>query len=231
MLVRASTASRWARHISTKRAGGQDNVRRSETRKRIRLIVPVLVAVCALGGATASTSMAVTSFCLPVAETPARGNRPDTQCRGARAAGLPYILIKTRIPGTNQAGTSIWCAETFENGTGNWENPDCSEGTVGKYIKVDWVPTAQITGVVPAPGARQPVKQQLKGTATLAVPAESLTIECKGSRSELAAFESQGKNHAGQGKGRISYSSCKTSVSECAVAEPIITNQVKRILL
>jgi hypothetical protein len=73
------------------------------------------------------------------------------------------------------------------------------------------------------------IKLQLKGVAKLAVPKAGVTVECNGSISEGSAINGNGTNQ-GQDKGKITYSSCKTTKSECKVAEPITTNLTKSYL-
>ncbi len=79
-------------------------------------------------------------------------------------------------------------------------------------------------------GAKQ-VKLQTKGSAVLKSPSVKLEIECKNSISEGATLEGNGSKFQGQGKGRVSYSSCKViSPTGCTVVEPIVTTSLKSYL-
>ncbi len=80
-------------------------------------------------------------------------------------------------------------------------------------------------------GTRQ-IKLQSKGVAVLKSPLAGLEIECKNSISEGATIEGS-KETQGQGKGRVSYSSCvvlKPTTAGCTVAQPIVTNPLKAYL-
>ncbi len=78
-------------------------------------------------------------------------------------------------------------------------------------------------------GSKQ-IKLQLKGGAVLKTPSLNAEIECKGSISEGATIEGNG-THQGQDKGRVTYSSCTVlKPSNCSVAEPITTKQLKSYL-
>ncbi len=74
------------------------------------------------------------------------------------------------------------------------------------------------------------IKLQLKGGAVLTTPSVSAEVECKGSVSEGATISNSPVQ--GQGKGRVTYTSCKVlkPEKECKVAEPITTNQLKTYL-
>ncbi len=75
------------------------------------------------------------------------------------------------------------------------------------------------------------IKQQLKGAAFLKAPG-TLELECKSSISEGGTIEGNGAAQ-GQGKGRVTFSSCKVLVpteNKCIVAEPITTNPLKSYL-
>lgn len=75
-------------------------------------------------------------------------------------------------------------------------------------------------------GTRQ-IKLQIKGVAVLKSPGAGLEVECKNSISEGATIEGS-KETQGQGKGRVSYSSCKVlKPTVCTVVEPIVTNPLK----
>jgi hypothetical protein len=92
-------------------------------------------------------------------------------------------------------------------------------------------PYWRVNGTRLEKGAKQ-LKLQIKGTAVLeAIPSEgeAFEIKCNNSVSEGAAIEGNLANQ-GQDKGRLIFSSCKTSISTCTVAEPIITNQTKSYL-
>jgi hypothetical protein len=73
------------------------------------------------------------------------------------------------------------------------------------------------------------LKLQLKGKAVLAVPSAGFSVECNGSISESSTINGNGTNQ-GQDKGQLTFSSCKTTLSGCTVAEPITTNQTKSFL-
>jgi len=79
-------------------------------------------------------------------------------------------------------------------------------------------------------GTRQ-IKLQAKGPAVFKLPSIKLEIECNGSVSEGATIEDGGETQ-GQAKGRVSFSSCKVLLpkTECEVAQPIVTNQLKSYL-
>lgn len=84
-------------------------------------------------------------------------------------------------------------------------------------------------------GQVRQLKLQLKGTAVLSASfsAESkVTVVCNSSVSEGATIEGQGERQ-GQGKGRITFTSCKVTkpTSGCTVVEPITTAQVKSHLV
>lgn len=78
-------------------------------------------------------------------------------------------------------------------------------------------------------GTRQ-IKLQTKGSAVLKSSSAKLEIECKNSISEGATIEGS-KETQGQGKGRVSYSSCKVILpTGCTVVEPIVTTSLKSYL-
>jgi len=73
-------------------------------------------------------------------------------------------------------------------------------------------------------GTRQ-IKLQSKGS--LVLKSTVLEIECKNSISEGATIEGSTTTQ-GQGKGRVSYSSCSVlKPTACTVAQPIVTNPLK----
>jgi hypothetical protein len=85
-------------------------------------------------------------------------------------------------------------------------------------------------------GVAKQVKLQAKGVTVLKwklAAGVATTIECHRSESEGATIEGQG-NFQGQDKGRIFFEQCKTVFNppkpECAVEEPIRTNQIKSYL-
>ncbi len=75
----------------------------------------------------------------------------------------------------------------------------------------------------------QQIKLQSKGQAALSVPSIGLEIKCNSSVSEGATIEGNGTTQ-GQGKGRITYTSCKSNAAGCTVGEPITTNPTKSYL-
>lgn len=81
-----------------------------------------------------------------------------------------------------------------------------------------------------AQGERRQIKLQTKGAAVLKTPGLSVEVECKNSISEGATIEGS-KETQGQGKGRVTYSSCAVlKPASCSVAEPITTKQLKSYL-
>jgi hypothetical protein len=190
--------------------------------RRIGLIALVLVSVTALSGAMASTSMART--CVR-AEVPRTGSWADSLCTKAQAEG-EYVKIQHLV--TN-LGAGQWCAEVEQNEKGTFKDAACTlVGEPKPYTKVWLYQHWQRNGELLAQGETKQIKLQVKGTAILSAPnLNSLTIECTNSASVGSTIESQGKDRSGQGKGRISYEKCKTNITECKVAEPILTNQIK----
>lgn len=83
-------------------------------------------------------------------------------------------------------------------------------------------------------GTRQ-IKLQLKTNGgsgaklTAETAGEPFIIECKNAISEGATIEGDGAKQ-GQGKGRIAFSSCKTSIAACFLTEPVVTNPTKSYL-
>lgn len=81
-------------------------------------------------------------------------------------------------------------------------------------------------------GTRQ-LKLQSKGALVLKSPEAKVEIECKNSISEGATIEGS-KETQGQGKGRVTYSSCvtlKPTTEGCALLKPVITtNPLKSYL-
>lgn len=73
------------------------------------------------------------------------------------------------------------------------------------------------------------IKLQNKGGAVLSLPSLKLEITCNTSISEGSTIEGNGTTQ-GQGKGRITYSSCKSNAAGCTVTEPITTNPIKSYL-
>jgi hypothetical protein len=83
-------------------------------------------------------------------------------------------------------------------------------------------------------GTVKQIKLQLKSKAAVLSAAGlgegGLEVECKNSGSEGATIENGAGQ--GQGKGRVTYSTCKVlkPTKECFVAEPITTHQIKSYL-
>lgn len=77
----------------------------------------------------------------------------------------------------------------------------------------------------------RPIKLQLKGVAVLRAETKptAFTIECGGARSEASTIGGNGTTQ-GQDKGRLTFSSCKTSLKECIAPETITTNETKSYL-
>lgn len=81
-------------------------------------------------------------------------------------------------------------------------------------------------------GETRQIKLQSKGPLVLKSAGINTEIECKNSISEGANIEGSSTKQ-GQGKGRVTYSSCtvlKPEPGKCTVAEPITTNQLKAYL-
>jgi hypothetical protein len=85
-------------------------------------------------------------------------------------------------------------------------------------------------------GMAKQVKLQAKSVTVLkgkVIAGVAAVIECHRSESEGATIEGQG-NFQGQDKGRVFFEQCKTVFTpaspECAVEEPIRTNQIKSYL-
>ncbi len=91
-------------------------------------------------------------------------------------------------------------------------------------------PYWRVAGARLEKGAKQ-IKLQLKDKAVLVAETnpEPLRIECSKSISEGATIEGNGTSQ-GQDKGRISFTSCTTSLKECGVVEPIATKPTKSYL-
>jgi hypothetical protein len=91
-------------------------------------------------------------------------------------------------------------------------------------------PFFHVAGVKLAEGTVKQVKLQLKGKAVLVSTKLGVEVECLNSVSEGATLENT--TTQGQGKGRVSYSSCKVLKpgQPCAVAEPITTKPLKSFL-
>lgn len=187
--------------------------------KRLGLIGLMLITVCAFGGITATSSLAVE--CRLTREIGA-GVYKDSQCIHNEA---PFEFVKV-LGHTKYLGNGIWCVETELN-LGNRTDPQCGIKGVGKYIEVlQPGPNWRVNGNQLKQGTKQ-IKLQLKGTAVLKTPLLSVEIECKNSISEGATIEGQGEAQ-GQGKGRVSYTQCTVlKPSACTVAQPITTNQLK----
>jgi hypothetical protein len=73
------------------------------------------------------------------------------------------------------------------------------------------------------------IKLQSKGKVVLAIPSADFSFECNRSILEKSTINGNGKNQ-GQDKGQLTFSSCTTTLSGCAVAEPITTKQTKSYL-
>jgi hypothetical protein len=190
--------------------------------RRIGIMMLALAATCVFSGAMASTSLAKTCEFVAVANS---GEWTNSTCT-VNNAGMSKEWIKV-IRLTERIG-QFFCAEVALN-KGLFQLPNCTGGTAPlNYLKVEPLQFWQRAGERIGLGEKLPIKLQLKGTATLTAPnLNNLTIECKNSVSEGGAIEGQGKNHSGQDKGRITFSSCKTKPETCEVAEPIKTNQTK----
>jgi hypothetical protein len=189
--------------------------------RRIGLIALVLVSVTALSGAMTSTAMAKT--CVRV-EIPHTGSWADSLCTKAQAAG-EYVKIQHLV---TYLGLGQWCAEVEQNEKGTYKDPECNEeSAAGRYIRVHPYQHWQKNGELLAQGTKLPIKLQLKGVAVLSAPSVPFKVECNSSISEGSTLESQGKDHSDQGKGRLVFTSCKTSIKECKVAEPIMTVPTK----
>jgi hypothetical protein len=188
--------------------------------RRIGLIGLALTAICAFGGMTASASMA--SFCVRV-EEPGQGNFLDSGC-GLPGAGS-YIPIQNY---GRYLGRGQWCAEVEAANTGNRTDAGCVNVGRGNFIIVYERPDWFVGGIQLKQGVRQ-MKWQVKGTPILSATfgEAKVVVECNRSVSEGATIEGQG-NFQGQGKGRLTFTSCKVAKPEkCTVAEPITTVQTK----
>lgn len=192
--------------------------------KRFGLLGLVLLVMCGFGGATASSSMAA---CLRTAEA-GKGTFKNSACTEAEAGG-PFIWVKRLV---TYLGNGVWCAETTNANEGNYTNGTCTTLGVGNFVKVFAGPFRRVNGARFESGTKQ-IKLQLKSNAAVLVsPKLELEVECKNSISEGATIEGNGLNQ-GQGKGRVSYSSCKVlkpNKAECTVAEPITTKPIKSYL-
>jgi hypothetical protein len=192
--------------------------------RRIGLIALVLVSAAALSGVMASTSMAQT--CVRV-EEPGTGVFANGTCT---TEGAPKEWIK--IQGyTAYLGNGQWCAEVESVGTGNYTNAACTAKGAGNFIKVYEHPDWFVNGTQLKQGKAVQVKLQLKGIAILKAETKptAFQIECKGSISEGATIEGS-SIHQGQDKGRLTFSSCKTSLSGCETPTTLTTNQTKSYL-
>jgi hypothetical protein len=193
--------------------------------KRIGLLMLALAAACAISGAAASTSLA--SFCVRASE-PNKGNWTNATCT-EKTAGQQTNWVKIQSF-SNEISPGIWCAEVAEANTGNWTNSQCTTAGTGNFIKAYERPDWYLNGSQLKQGSRQ-IKLQLKGTAVLKSELAGLgpvTVECNGGLSEGATIDGYGNNQ-GQGKGRITFTSCTSTV--CPVAEPIVTKQTKAHLV
>lgn len=190
--------------------------------KRIKLIVLALIAASALSGAMAASSQAVTQ-CMRVAEQ-GTGNWSNATCT-EKAGTQPKEYVLVNEPGLS-LGAGIMCAEVIEANTGNYSNSQCTNKVTGNFIKVYERPHWWIQGKQLKQGSKQ-IKLQLKGIAVLKSEISGIgpvTIECNTGISEGATIDGYGINQ-GQGKGRISFTSCRSNV--CTPAEPIVTKQTK----
>jgi hypothetical protein len=190
--------------------------------RRIGLIGLALTAICAFGGLTASASMA--NFCVRV-EEPGTGNFTNAGCTSAGAGN--YIEIQSfgrRLPQEGQ-----WCAEVEKPGTGNRTDANCEVPGAGNFVKVYERPDWFAGGNQLKQGVRQ-MKLQVKGIPILSAEfgEAKVVVDCNRSVSEGTTIEGQG-NFQGQGKGRLTFTSCKVAKpeKECTVAEPITTVQTK----
>jgi hypothetical protein len=192
--------------------------------KRIGLLGLMLVAICAFGGVTASSSMAA---CLKVAEV-GTGTFKNSQCTETGAG--EFIWIKKLV---TYLGNGVWCGETTLAGEGNYTTGQCTTKVAGSnFAKVLAGPFWHVQGKQLEQGKARQVKLQLKGKAVLSAPtlgATGLEIKCSDSGSEGATLEN-GLTQ-GQGKGRVTYSQCEViKPTLCKVAEPIQTKQIKSYL-
>ncbi len=202
--------------------------------KRIVLTVLALAVTSALVGIMAGSASA-NVFCLRSHEGNYKKRTSDDPLTGlceeltARGTGK-YITVKIPpllriIAGTNEA-----CAEVNEPGQGTWNVNNCIGTKVaGNFVRVLRVPFWQAGGKLLTEGTRQ-IKLQNKAPFVLKTPNLGIDITCNTSISEGATIEGSGEESQGQDKGRTTYSSCKTKVSACNVAEPITTNPLKSYL-
>jgi hypothetical protein len=106
-------------------------------------------------------------------------------------------------------------------------NQACTEPGAGGFTTVKLKARWTVAGEPLETGSKA-IKLQIKGIAKLSAPTlgTGLIVECSKSASEGSDIEGRG-TQSSQDKGRISYSTCKTNVKECNVAEPITTRQTK----
>jgi len=193
--------------------------------RRIGLIGLALTAICAFGGLTASASMA--NFCVRV-EEPGTGNFKKAGNVNCIEAGTPGNYIEIQNYGRS-LGNGQWCAEVEKPGTGNKTDSGCEKPGAGNFIKVYERPDWFVNGTQLKQQAPKQIKWQVKGRPVLSAAFGELKvlIECNRSVSEGTTIEGQG-NFQGQGKGRLTFTSCNVLKPEnCTVAEPITTVQTK----
>jgi hypothetical protein len=196
--------------------------------KRLALLVAALAALCAASGVTASVSMA--ELCVRTDEQN-KGSWTNPTCtEKVKGQEANWIKIQQYVQPKAQQGQ--WCAEVEKGEPGIYKDEFCknTEGTEKKYIGVYERPDWFVNGTQLKQGTKQ-IKLQLKGHAILSVATNPvLEIKCGGSISEGSTIEGNGV-HQGQGKGRLNFSSCTTSIVGCETTLPTLTtNQVKAYL-
>jgi hypothetical protein len=197
--------------------------------KRIGLMILVLIALGALSGIMASSSMGL-GMCVQVDEfNQFQGDWTTPSCFGTKAGGN-YIRVnnfRTEVPGGQ------WCAEAEQANHGNRRLSTCvGPPEVGNFILVRRAPPVwHMNGTKLGQGSAG-ITGQSKGSLVLKSKAAGIefTITCSES-SSVGTIDGQGDTLQGQGKGTVKYSLCKIEtnpkVEGCKVAEPINTNQLK----
>jgi len=196
--------------------------------KHARIVILALIAVSALGGITASSSLAAAGPCVQVDE-PGQGDWAVPTCFGTKSAGNYIRVIKfwREVPGGQ------WCAETEQENHGNRATNTCEGGAVaGDFILVKRAPPNwHVNGTKLSQGSKG-ITLQNKGTLSLkgTLSGLSVTISCGTSVGE-GTIDGQGEKLQGQGKGVVKYTSCETKVGEaggkCTKPTAITTNQLK----
>jgi len=189
--------------------------------KRLGLLAVALAATFAISGAAASQSMA--TFCVRV-DVPNTGSWTNAACTEVTAGQQKnWVQVKRT---TQQLPQHQWCAEVENASEALYKEPNCTNetGTL-RYNKIMEHPSWWSSNIQLKQQTKQ-IKLQLKGKAALesTVGGLAVTIKCNTGVTEGATIEGSAFG-SGQGKGRITFTSCSSST--CPPREPIVTKQTK----